>query len=101
MERRALNPPSIVPPRDRYAHAVAVDLGTATMVFTTGQQAWAPDGTLVGPGDMAKQTEHVFDLLEAILAEAGGSLRHVVKATCYVTEIRRWSEAAAVRNRRI
>jgi enamine deaminase RidA (YjgF/YER057c/UK114 family) len=101
MQRRVVSPASIVPPRDRYAQAIAVDLGPATMVFTTGQQAWDQDGRLVGPGDMAAQTDQVFDLLEAILVEAGGSLRDVVKATCYVTEIRRWPEAAAVRNRRI
>jgi enamine deaminase RidA (YjgF/YER057c/UK114 family) len=101
VERRVLNPASIVAPKDRYAQAVAVDLGAATMVFVTGQQAWDRDGRLVGPGDVAAQTEQIFQILATILAEAGGSLRDVVKATCYVTEIHRWPEAAAVRNRHI
>ena len=101
LKRTAINPASVVAPKDRYAQAVSVDLGTATMVFVTGQQAWDPEGKLVGPGDMAAQTEQIFLIIQAILAEAGGTLSDVVKATCYVTEIRRWPEAAAVRNRYI
>ncbi len=101
MERKAINPTSVVAPKDRYAQAVSVDVGTATMVFVTGQQAWDINGRLVGPGDMAAQTEQIFLIIQAILAESGGTLADVVKATCYVTEIRRWPEAAAVRNRHL
>lgn len=101
MERRAIDPVGIVRAKDRYSQAVAVEVGAARLLFVTGQQAWAADGSLVGPGDITAQTEQVFDLLAAIVAEAGGGLGHIVKLTCFVADLRLWHLAAVVRNRRM
>ncbi|HEY8491866.1 MAG TPA: RidA family protein [Dehalococcoidia bacterium] len=99
MDRCAVNPPAVVAPKDRYSQAVRVTLAGADLLFITGQQAWDRDGRLVGPGDMTAQSAHVFGLVRAIVEAAGGTLADVVKVTCFVTDLRRWPEAAAVRNR--
>jgi len=55
-------------------------------LFTSGQIPLKPDGTLV-TGDVAEQTHQVFANLQAILEEAGASLRDVVKATVFIQDM--------------
>lgn len=53
------------------------------LVFVSGQLALV-DGRV--EGDIALQTERTFDAIAAILADAGLSLDHVVKATIWLTD---------------
>lgn len=55
-------------------------------VFTAGQIALRPDGTLVG-GGIAAQTEQVIRNLAAVLGAAGSSLAKAVKVTVYLADI--------------
>jgi 2-iminobutanoate/2-iminopropanoate deaminase len=66
-----------------YSQAVKVN----GMVYTSGQIALRPDGTMV-EDDVVKQTEQVFANLRAVLAEAGSSLERVVKVMAFVADIR-------------
>jgi len=65
-----------------YSQAVKVN----GMVYTSGQIALRPDGTMV-EDDVVKQTEQVFANLRAVLAEAGSSLDRVVKVMAFVADI--------------
>ena len=63
-----------------YSHAVR----TGGLLFCSGQVALDPaTDTFVG-GDVAAQTERVFENVRAVLAAAGASLSDVVKTTVFV-----------------
>lgn len=55
-------------------------------LFASGQIPLRPDGTLV-EGDIVEQAHQVFANIQAILAEAGGTLSHVVKATVFIKDM--------------
>ncbi len=57
-----------------------------SFLFTSGQIPLRPDGSLE-PGDIAAQTEQVLANLEAVLEAAGASLEHVVKCTCFLSDM--------------
>ena len=65
-----------------YSQAVKVN----GMVYTSGQIALRPDGTMLGD-DVVLQTEQVFENLRNVLAEAGSSLDKVVKVMAFVADI--------------
>ncbi len=75
--------------------AQAVKVGA--MLFVSGQLSRDAAGTVIGKGDMAAQTRQVILNLQAILREAGGELRHIVKLTAFMTDMSRAPEAWAVR----
>ena len=61
------------------------------MVFTSGQIPLAPDtGEMVG-GGVKEQAEQVIGNLKAVLAAAGSDLAHVVKTTCFLTDMGNFS----------
>lgn len=70
-----------------YSQAVRV----GDLVFTAGQVALRPDGTFVD-GSVAEQTDQVMRNLAAVLAAAGTGFEHVVKATCFLTDMSTFDE---------
>ena len=81
MSRRLINPPELyegVP----YSYVAVAPAGGA--VFTAGACPLDPDGTVVGPGDVAAQMRQTLDNLEVALAAAGCGLGDIVKTTVYV-----------------
>ena len=44
-----------------------------------------PSGAVVGPGDARAQARQCYANLAAILAHYGGSFRHLLKTTTYIT----------------
>lgn len=99
MRTTAMNPDTVATPGGNYSHAVRMDPGDGALLFVAGQVAFDRDGTLVGEGDMARQTEQVFENLRAILEANGGSFGNVVKITTFMTDIGRLAEMAEVRRR--
>ena len=65
-----------------YSQAVVV----GDLVFTAGQVALRPDGTLVD-GDVKAQTRQVMANLAAVLEAAGSSLDRAVKCTCFLADM--------------
>jgi reactive intermediate/imine deaminase len=82
-----------------YSHGIKVDIGDSEMIFVTGQIAMDKDGNAVAPDDIVRQTEFVFENIQNILQAGGASIDDVVKAVIYVTDISKFSEISAVRNK--
>lgn len=57
------------------------------LVFTSGQIAIDPATGNVVEGDVKAQCEQVMKNLQAVLKEAGTSMDHAVKTTCFLADI--------------
>jgi 2-iminobutanoate/2-iminopropanoate deaminase len=61
------------------------------VVYTSGQIPLSPEtGEMVG-GGIREQAEQVIGNLKAVLAAAGSDLAHVVKTTCFLTDMGNFS----------
>jgi enamine deaminase RidA (YjgF/YER057c/UK114 family) len=82
-----------------YANGVAA---TGRQVFIAGQIGWNAEAKLVGD-DLIVQVEQALTNVVAVLAEAGGEPRHIVRMTWYLTDkaeyIARQKEIGAVYRR--
>lgn len=58
-----------------------------SLVFVSGQIPLDPSTGLLVEGDIVAQTHQVFANLKAILAAAGTSLDHVVRATVFLADM--------------
>jgi reactive intermediate/imine deaminase len=96
---RTVNPDSIAPPAGNYSHAVRLELEEVTLVFVSGQLPLDAQGRLVGEGDMARQTEQVFENLRAILEANGAGFRDVVRVGSYLTDLSQLAAMREVRGR--
>ncbi|QNK60149.1 RidA family protein [Paenibacillus sp. PAMC21692] len=73
-------------PKPSGAYAQAVKLGN--MVYVSGTCPFDLEtGSVLAPGDVAKQTAIVLDYMKEILEEAGSSLEHVVKVTAFLDDL--------------
>lgn len=61
--------------------------GNTRTLYCSGQTAMSADGTPQHAGDMAAQLALSLDNLEAVLEEAGMSLRHLVRLNVYTTDV--------------
>jgi 2-iminobutanoate/2-iminopropanoate deaminase len=57
------------------------------LLFVSGIVAVDAGGTLVGRDDAVAQTRRIFEIMGAILADAGCSFADVVRVTVYLTDI--------------
>ncbi|HSH86844.1 MAG: RidA family protein [Methylophilus sp.] len=73
------NAPAAIGP---YAQGVIV----GNMLYTSGQIALRPDGSL-NDGDVVTQTQQVLANLQAIIETAGGNLHQVVKTTVFLKNL--------------
>ncbi|MFF7971517.1 Rid family hydrolase [Streptomyces sp. NPDC007905] len=76
--------PAGVAPAARYSHAVTA---TGRFVAVSGQLALDEDGKPVGVADPAARASEVFENLRRCPAAAGAGFQHVVKPTCFVTDM--------------
>ena len=84
MPIQRLNPPSLSKPTG-YSHATLVTAGR--QVHVSGQVALNASGEIVGKGDIAAQTEQVYQNHKAALSAAGADMRHVFKLVTYVVDL--------------
>ena len=84
MPIQRLNPPSLSKPTG-YSHATLVTAGR--QVHVSGQVALTAAGDIVGKGDIAAQTEQVYQNLKIALSAAGADMRQVFKLVTYVVDL--------------
>ena len=58
------------------------------LLYTAGQIALDPRSGQVVAGDVVAQAEQVFKNIKALLANAGVTMEHVVKATVFLMDMR-------------
>jgi enamine deaminase RidA (YjgF/YER057c/UK114 family) len=92
MGRKVLTPTGPGKPIGMYSAGFAVD--SARLVFVAGQVAMDAEGRVVGEGDIKAQATQVYRNLEAVLAEAGCTLRDVVKFTTFLVRNQDWTPFA-------
>ena len=67
-----------------YSHAVALN----GLVYTSGQIPLVPETGELADGGIKQQAEQSIQNLKAVLIAAGSGLAHVVKTTCFLTDMR-------------
>ncbi len=80
----SIQSPGFPSPWSYYSHVVR----HGDTLYLAGQGASGPDGELVGPGDIRAQAHQAFSNVKAILEALGGDLRHVIKLTTFVVDMR-------------
>ncbi|MDS0136721.1 MULTISPECIES: RidA family protein [unclassified Amycolatopsis] len=85
MERTAVNP--VTWSLDLGFNQGEVVSGQTRTLYCSGQTAMDAEGKPRHEGDIAAQLALSLDNLEAVLAEAGMSLAHLVRLTVYTTDV--------------
>ncbi len=80
---------------DDFIMSQAIRIGNA--IYTSGQVALDPSGSVIGEGDMRAQTRQAFKNIETVLHAAGSSLKDVVKISVFTTDLGRLGETHEVR----
>src|SRR5688500_4332940 len=78
-----------------FAQGIAVR--GARTIYVSGKVGVDESGRIVGKDDLAAQTRQTFANIEGTLAEAGATLRDVVKITTFIVPMDRYQEFARVR----
>lgn len=65
---------------------VIVVTGQVKTIYIGGQDAVDVSGTIVGKGDIKKQTEQVLANMQTALKAAGAEIEHIVKWNLYVVQ---------------
>src|SRR2546422_791350 len=89
-ERQLISSGSPYEPLIGFSRAVRV----GDTVYVSGTVAWGEDGKLAGLGDVYAQAKQAIRNIEKALAQAGSSLRDVVRTRVYLTDVSRLKEAA-------
>ena len=79
---KALQPPGWPRPKG-YSNGISA---TGRLIFTAGVVGWDETETFTS-ADLAGQFEQALRNIVAILAEDGAGPEHIVRMTCYVTDI--------------
>ena len=94
-----MNPEIVAAPVGRYSHAVRVEAGDVAWIYVSGQIATDAGGQLAGSGDLAAQTEQVFENLARILEANGATFADVVKIQTFFTTLEDLAASREVRAR--
>jgi 2-iminobutanoate/2-iminopropanoate deaminase len=94
MARTVIRTQSAPAPVGPYNQAIVAG---GQMVFLAGQIALNPEtSAVVGPGDVAAQTEQVMVNLQAVLKASGSGLQQVVKTNVYLKDMNDFAAMNAV-----
>jgi len=76
--------PSAIGP---YSHAISFN----GIIYTSGQIPLIPETGEIVNGGIKEQTEQSIQNLKAVLTAAGSGLAHVVKTTCFLTDMQNFA----------
>ncbi|MCL2049805.1 MAG: RidA family protein [Defluviitaleaceae bacterium] len=79
------NAPAAIGP---YSQAISIN----GLVYTSGQIPLVPSSGEMVAGGIKEQTRQVIENLTAVLTAAGSGLSHVVKTTCFLTDMAHFAE---------
>ena len=87
-KRRSLRPAGWT-----WANNLSHDLGVQVddTIWVSGMVAFAPDGDIIGLGDMRIQADTVFANIAEVLALGDATLEDVVKITAWLTDMDQYS----------
>ena len=95
---KSINPTTVAAPGGPYQHGLLLE-APGRWLFISGQVPFAFDGDI--PDGISEQTEMVWNQIEAILADGGMGLDHLVKITSFLTRSQDIGDYAAVRKKRL
>ena len=90
MDRLLVSSGSPFEPQIGFSRAVRV----GAHIFVAGTTAIAAEGGTAAPGDLYGQTRRCLEIIERVVVEAGGALRHVTRTRVMLTDMRGWRDAA-------
>jgi Putative translation initiation inhibitor, yjgF family len=82
-----------------FTPAKKVDLGNCYMIFVYGVQPDKNESNEAFSDDIEKQTENVFENIEAILKLSGATMDDVIKAQIFITDINDLKKVSNIRNK--
>jgi enamine deaminase RidA (YjgF/YER057c/UK114 family) len=91
---------AVIPPTgwsDKFTFSPGVRVGN--LLYISGMTAADEKGNLVGPGDIVRQSEYIFEKMGRILAAAGADFSNVVETTDYYLTLEGYAQTAGVRRK--
>ena len=85
--------------RGFYSPAKKIDMGSFYVIYVSGQQVDKNENNEAITNNTEEQTELVFRAIEKILKSAGASMKDVVKAQIFLTDINDFPKVSAIRDR--
>ena len=82
-----------------YSPAKKIDMGSFYMIYVSGQQVDKNENNEAITDDIEEQTEFVFQAIEKILKSAGASMKDVVKAQIFLTDINDFQKVSTIRDK--
>ena len=82
-----------------FSPAKKIDLGSAYLIYVSGQQVDKNEKNEAVTDDIEEQTELVFRAIEKILKAANASIDDVIKAQIFLTNIGDFSKVSAIRDK--
>ena len=95
----SIGPKDWQPTRGTYTPAKKIDLGNCYLLFISGQQAKKNKNNEAFTDDIALQTESVFEQLNEILIAANASMKDVVKAQIFLTDMNDFTVVSKIRDK--
>ena len=96
MTKESINPDGAPAPVGPYVQVTVAPPG-GRLVYCSGAVSLAPDGSVVGEGDIVAQTRQTLENLKLALEAAGATFEDVVKINSYVTDFNLFSQIAPIR----
>lgn len=72
-----------------YSRAIRV----GNLIEIAGTSSSGPDGQILHPRDMYKQTKEVIGIIESAVEELGGRAEDIIRTRIFLTDISQWEEA--------
>lgn len=96
MSKIEIRSEGLAAPNGHYAQAIAAPL-SGRIVFVSGMTARTADGSIVGIGDVARQTRQVCENVKAAVEAAGGTIADVCRVDVYVRNMEHFEQIHKIR----